>query len=100
MEKKTSSEKIKQLARKVALDAHELHLLCTSDYLIAKEMNDDFDVENFLSAKEAAQYLRIKIGTLYAKVEKNEIPHYRSGKRKLLFKTKELFAFIEASKQV
>lgn len=44
----------------------------------------------FLSAHEAAQFLRIKLPTLYAMVERKEIPFYRIGKRKLLFRESEL----------
>jgi excisionase family DNA binding protein len=53
---------------------------------------------DFLSAKEAADFLKIKLNTLYSKVEKGELPHSRSGKRKLLFCKKELIEFIESKK--
>ena len=50
--------------------------------------------EDFLSAEQTALFLKIKLSTLYSKVEKGDLPHYRSGKRKLLFSKKELEAYI------
>ncbi|MGZ4055311.1 MAG: helix-turn-helix domain-containing protein [Bacteroidia bacterium] len=54
--------------------------------------------EDFLSAEQTALFLKIKLSTLYSKVEKGELPHYRSGKRKLLFSKKELEAFVSSRK--
>lgn len=54
--------------------------------------------EDFLSAEETAKFLKIKLSTLYSKVEKSDLPHYRSGKRKLLFKKTELEAYINERK--
>ena len=61
----------------------------------AKEQSNDIE---YLSAEEAANFLKIKLNTIYSKVEKGELPHYRSGKRKLLFSRKELESFIVRSK--
>lgn len=55
-------------------------------------------VDDFLSADQAAKYLKIQLSTLYSKVEKGEIPYYRSGKRKLLFDTLELKEYIKNKK--
>jgi len=52
---------------------------------------DSIKDEDFLSAKQAALFLKIKLGTLYSKVEKCELPYYKVGKRKLLFSKDELF---------
>jgi len=57
----------------------------------SKEPNMD---EDFLSAEQAASYLKIKLNTLYAKAEKGEIPYSRSGKRKLLFAKKDLEQYV------
>ncbi len=46
--------------------------------------------EDFLSAEQAASFLKLKLNTIYSKAEKGELPFYRSGKRKLLFSKKEL----------
>lgn len=51
--------------------------------------------DEFLSAKEAANFLKIKLNTIYAKVERREISFYRSGKRKLLFSKRELEMYIK-----
>jgi len=52
--------------------------------------------DDFLSAEETAHFLKIKLSSLYSKVEKSDFPHYRSGKRKLLFKKAELEAYVSA----
>ena len=57
----------------------------------SKEPNMD---EDFLSAEQAASFLKIKLNTIYSKVEKGELPYSRSGKRKLLFSKKELERYI------
>jgi len=54
--------------------------------------------EEYLSAEQAAKYLKIKINTLYSKVEKGLLPYYRSGMRKLLFSKQELSDYINKRK--
>lgn len=54
--------------------------------------------EDFLSAKQAAQYLKIEVSSLYTRVEKGDLSHYRSGKRKLLFSKKELEAYVTSQR--
>jgi len=55
-------------------------------------------IDDFLSADQAAKYLKIQLSSLYAKVEKGELPYYRSGKRKLLFSLEELRDYIKNRK--
>jgi excisionase family DNA binding protein len=50
--------------------------------------------DDFLSAEQAAKYLKIQLSTLYSKVESDAIPYSRSGKRKLIFSREELKKFI------
>jgi excisionase family DNA binding protein len=57
-----------------------------------------FSEQDTLSAIEAADYLKIELGTLYKKVQNNEIPFRRTGKRKLLFSKKELNQHLENGK--
>lgn len=54
--------------------------------------------EDFLSAEQAASFLKIKRKTIYSKVEKGDLPFYRSGKRKLLFSKKELEQYVAKRK--
>ena len=68
------------------------------DALKIKTSTENSKDEDFLSAPEAANFLKIKLNTLYSKVEKGEVSHYRSGKRKLLFSKKELSNFIASRK--
>ncbi len=57
----------------------------------SKESNIDDD---YLSAQQAATFLKIKLTTVYSKAEKGDLPYSRSGKRKLLFSKKELEAYV------
>lgn len=61
----------------------------------SKEPNMD---EDFLSAEQAASFLKLKLNTIYSKAEKGDLPFYRSGKRKLLFSKKELEQYIAKRK--
>ena len=54
--------------------------------------------EDFLSAEQAASFLKLKLNTIYSKAEKGELPFYRSGKRKLLFSKKELEQYVRDRK--
>ena len=61
----------------------------------SKESNID---EDFLSAEQAASFLKLKLNTIYSKAEKGDLPFYRSGKRKLLFSKKELEQYVAKRK--
>lgn len=61
----------------------------------SKEPNMD---EDFLSAEQAASFLKLKLNTIYSKAEKGDLPFYRSGKRKLLFSKKELEQYVAKRK--
>lgn len=65
---------------------------------ILKAKSSFLQDQDYLSAEEAASFLKIKLNSIYSKVEKGELPHYRSGKRKLLFSRKELEVFIMSTK--
>ena len=54
--------------------------------------------EDFLSAEQAASFLKLKLNTIYSKAEKGDLPFYRSGKRKLLFSKKELEQYVTKRK--
>lgn len=68
------------------------------EYLNTKNNIPTVPNDDFLSAEQAAKYLKIKLATLYAKVEREEIQYYRSGKRKLLFSLEELQEYIKNRK--
>lgn len=44
--------------------------------------------DDFISAEQAALLLKIKLSTLYSKVESGDLPYSRSGKRKFFFQEK------------
>jgi excisionase family DNA binding protein len=54
--------------------------------------------EDFLSAEQAATFLKIRRNSIYKKVKNAELPVYRSGKRKLLFSKKELEQYVAKEK--
>jgi excisionase family DNA binding protein len=54
--------------------------------------------EDYLSAEQAASFLKLKLCTIYSKAEKGDLPYSRSGKRKLLFSKKELEAYVAKRK--
>ncbi len=53
--------------------------------------------KEFLNIKEVSEYLGIKKSSLYSRVEKKEIPHYRVG-RLVRFKKSEIDPWMEKFK--
>jgi excisionase family DNA binding protein len=64
----------------------------------SEDKNSSYSDEDFISAVQASIYLKVKLNTIYSKVEKGELPYYRSGKRKLLFSKKELEQYVQNRK--
>lgn len=54
--------------------------------------------QEIMFVPQAAKFLNRAVATIYALVQKNELPHYRRG-RQLLFKRSELLAWINEGKQ-
>ena len=50
-------------------------------------------IPDILDVKQAAEFLRLKIATLYEKTSEKTIPHFKKGK-KLYFKRDELQAWV------
>lgn len=67
-------------------------------YHIQNQDADSLKDEEYLSAEQAAKFLKIKVGTVYRKCEKAELPFHRLGKRKLLFNKNELITYINSRK--
>jgi len=51
----------------------------------------------WLNIEQAADYLKMKVNTLYEKTSKRLIPHYKNGKT-LIFKTDELDEYLKSKK--
>jgi len=49
-----------------------------------------------MSYDDAAEYLRMKMGTLYCMVSRRRIPHVRLGPRLVRFRRADLEAWLEA----
>jgi excisionase family DNA binding protein len=58
---------------------------------------NDFDYEGYIAINEVAQYLSIKVKTLYAKLVSENIPHYRIG-RLIRFKKEDIDTWMEANR--
>lgn len=56
------------------------------------------DIEDMIDIDEACAILNLQKSTVYSKVQNNQIPHYRPGK-KLLFKRGELIEWMENSRR-
>jgi excisionase family DNA binding protein len=85
---------------------HQINLVVTKAVRTALEQQQNgtaakslsFD-EDFLSADQAAVFLKIKLRTVYTKAEQGELPFCRVGKRKLLFAKADLNNYL-ASRRV
>ena len=51
-----------------------------------------------LTYAQAARFLNVPIGTLYAWVHQRRIPHHRLGPRTIRFTEADLVAFVEATR--
>jgi len=60
---------------------------------ISKHENSIKD-EEYLSAAQAAKFLKIKVRTVYSKCAKGELPFHRVGNGRLLFNRLELVEYI------
>ncbi len=63
-----------------------------------EEQKQNASDDEFLTAAEAAEYLKYTLNTVYSKVESGELPHHKPGKRKLLFCKEELREYVRSSK--
>lgn len=56
------------------------------------------ETKTFITTKEAAEYLGIKMSYLYKLTSQKKIPYYSPGGKNMLFKTVELDNWIEKSR--
>lgn len=54
-------------------------------------------ISEILDVKQAAEFLRLKVTTIYEKTSRKLIPHFKKG-NKLLFKRSELEAWVSEGK--
>ena len=52
------------------------------------------EAERLLSIKEASEFLKLTVPTIYSKVSKNKLPYMKQGKR-LYFSSTELMEYIK-----
>lgn len=56
------------------------------------------ETEKLLTIKEASQFLKLTVPTIYSKVSKNELPFMKQGKR-LYFSSTELMEYIKKGRK-
>lgn len=56
------------------------------------------ETEKLLTIKEASQFLKLTVPTIYSKVSKNELPYMKQGKR-LYFSSTELMEYIKKGRK-
>ena len=56
--------------------------------------------DEHLTYEQAARFLNLKLGTLYCKVARREVPHVRLGKRCVRFSKNDLLAWLNARRVV
>lgn len=54
--------------------------------------------EQLLTIKEASEFLKLSVPTLYSKVSRNELPYMKQGKR-LYFSSTELMQYIKQGRK-
>ena len=64
------------------------------DLLIQKQVSPTKEAEKLLTIKEASEFLKLTVPTIYSKVSKNELPYMKQGKR-LYFSSTELMEYIK-----
>lgn len=88
-----SFEQLPNLVIKLSNEISELR------NLLSKQVNyKEVIPEQFLSVQEASKLLNLTKATLYTKVSRNEVPHYKQGNR-LYFSTLELTDYLKQGKQ-
>ena len=63
-----------------------------------KTFNYQKETKQFLTVEEAANFLTLAVPTIYSKVHKNELPHFKRGKR-LYFTTTDLIAYLNEGRK-
>lgn len=61
-------------------------------------MSSQNSIPGFLSVPEAAQFLKISAGAVYNKIYKKELPYFKPGGKKVLFKLADLQSYVEAAR--
>lgn len=63
------------------------------------EVNSGKDLSSgFLNVQDIAEYLKVRVSTVYSMVEEKKVPHYRIG-RQIRFKKSEIDAWMEKQKE-
>ncbi len=98
-----SKNELNELLPKILLHIDGV-LKKSTDKIIAAVNNQysnvNFGEEEFLNVIQAANYLKLKVNTIYSKVAKGELPCHKLGEkgRKLLFAIKDLELFVLSRK--
>jgi excisionase family DNA binding protein len=66
--------------------------------LLLKKQAPTRTTEQLLTIKEASEFLKLSVPTLYSKVSKNELPFMKRGKR-LYFSSVELMEYVKQGRK-
>lgn len=67
-----------------------------SDQEKVNNQNNSQKQNDYLTYEQAAEYLGLKLSTLYSKISRKEIPHYRLSGRCVRFNRRELIEWMES----
>lgn len=77
-----------------ANDLKEIKTLIQDLNIPMNNVNAKTDTERLLNVHEAAQFLNLKVATIYSKVSKGELPVMKRSKR-LYFSSAELMSYLK-----
>lgn len=66
--------------------------------LLKKAEASTTETEQLLTIKEASDFLKLSVPTLYSKVSRNELPYMKQGKR-LYFSSTELMEYVKQGRR-
>jgi excisionase family DNA binding protein len=93
----TENLTFEQLPKAVTMLTNEISEL--KRLLLEKNIEQAFETpEQFLTVKEAAQFLNLTVPTIYSKVSKGELPFMKRSKR-LYFSSTELMEYIKEGRK-
>ncbi len=100
---KTKEDELNELLPKILLHIDGVIKMATDKIIEAvnsQYSNASFGEEEFLNVIQAANFLKLKVNTMYSKVALGEITCYKLGEkgRKLLFALKDLEMYVSRSK--
>lgn len=93
MEQNLTFDSLPDAVRMLTNEVSELKSL-----LLKKAEAPTTETEQLLTIKEASDFLKLSVPTLYSKVSRNELPYMKQGKR-LYFSSTELMEYVKQGRR-